>query len=109
MSISDPSSKRSLPLLYLGSCPSVCPVPASVTRQCLRKDFGPREATLALAQFSFPFFCDLLKVNRLEFRFMESLHNTASLRNLNFCAHSARLLRKLNHVLLWILSNDTGL
>ena len=36
-------------------------------------------------------------------------HNTASLRNLNFCTHSARLLRKLNHVLLWILSNDTGL
>ena len=52
---------------------------------------------------------DLLKVNRLKFRSMESLHNTASLRYLNFCAHSARLLRKLNHVLLWILSNDTGL
>ena len=50
-----------------------------------------------------------LKVNCLEFRFMESLHNTASLRNLNFCAHSARLLRKLNHVLLLILSNDTVL
>ena len=30
---------------------------------------------------------------------MESLHNTTSLRNLNFCGHSARLLRKLNHVL----------
>ena len=26
---------------------------------------------------------------------MESLHNTASLRNLNVCAHSARLQRKL--------------
>ena len=26
-----------------------------------------------------------------------------------FCAHSARLLRKLDHVFLWILSNDTGL
>ena len=51
----------------------------------------------------------LLKVNRLEFRSMESLHNTASLRNSNFCAHSVRLLRKLNHVFLWILSNDTGL
>ena len=38
-----------------------------------------------------------------------NFHNTASLRNLNFCAHSVRLLRKLNHVLLWILSNDTGL
>ena len=25
-----------------------------------------------------------------------------------FCAHSARLLRKLDHVLLWILSTDTG-
>ena len=54
-------------------------------------------------------FDNLLKVNRLKFRFMESLHNTDSLRNLNFCAHSERLLRKLNHVLLWILSNDTGL
>ena len=29
--------------------------------------------------------------------------------NLNFCANSARLLRKLDHVLLWILSNDTRL
>ena len=27
---------------------------------------------------------DLIKVNRLELCFMESLHNTASLRNLNF-------------------------
>ena len=26
-----------------------------------------------------------------------------------FCAHSARLLRKLDHVFLWILSNNTGL
>ena len=47
------------------------------------------------------------KVNHLEFCFMQSLHNKASLRNLNFCAHSARLLRKLIHVLLQILSNDT--
>ena len=44
-----------------------------------------------------------VKVNRLEFRFMVSLQNKASLRNLNFYAHSVRLLRKLNHVLLWIL------
>ena len=50
-----------------------------------------------------------MKVNCLEFCFMELLHNTASLRHLNFCNHSARLLRKLNHILLWILSNDTGL
>ena len=28
---------------------------------------------------------------------------------MNFCANSARLLRKLDHVLLWILSNDTRL
>ena len=39
---------------------------------------------------------------------MESLHNTASLRNLNFCANSARLLRELNHVLLWILACDSA-
>ena len=38
-----------------------------------------------------------------------TLHNTVNLRNLNFCANSARLLRKLDHVLLWILSNDTRL
>ena len=52
---------------------------------------------------------DLLEVNCLQFRFIESLYNTASLRNLNFCAHSARLLRKLDHVMLWILSTNTGL
>ena len=41
-----------------------------------------------------------LKVNHLEFHFMESLHNAASLRNLNFCRYSARLLRKFKCVLL---------
>ena len=50
---------------------------------------------------------DSLKVNCLEFRFIETLHNTANQRNLNFCANSAKLLRKLDHVLLWILSNNT--
>ena len=45
----------------------------------------------------------LVKANHLEFRFIESLHNTANQRNLNFCAYSARLLRKLDHALLWIL------
>ena len=45
----------------------------------------------------------------MEFRFIESLHNKANQRNLNFCANSSRLLRKLDHVLLWILSNDTRL
>ena len=28
---------------------------------------------------------------------------------MNFCANSAKLLRKLDHVLLWVLSNDTRL
>ena len=51
----------------------------------------------------------IVKAKCLEFRFKESLHNTASLRNLNFCTHSVRLLRKPNHVLLWVLSNYTGL
>jgi len=51
----------------------------------------------------------ILKVNRGEFHFVESLHNTAYLRNLIFCANSARLLRKVDHVLLWILSNETRL
>ena len=45
----------------------------------------------------------------MEFRFIESLHNKANQRNLNFWANSSRLLRKLDHVLLWILSNDTKL
>ena len=80
------------------------------------KDYGvrpvtpvPMAAAMAVAMSRATSKRKTLKVNRLEFCFMESLHNTASLRNLNFCAHSARLLRKLNHVLLWILSNDTGL
>ena len=50
-----------------------------------------------------------LKVNRLEFHFIESLHNIANQKHLNFCAYSARRLRKIDHVLLWILTNDTRL
>ena len=36
-------------------------------------------------------------------------HRVTSQRNFDFCANSARLLRKLDHVLLWILSNYTRL
>ena len=54
-----------------------------------------------------------IKINSLEFHFMESLKKIQLVEKfefyLNFCAHSARLLRKPNHVLLWILRNDTDL
>ena len=54
-----------------------------------------------------------IKINSLEFHFMESLKKIQLVEKfefyLNFCAHSARLLRRPNHVLLWILRNDTDL
>ena len=53
--------------------------------------------------------CTTVKVNRLDFCFIESLYNTDNQRNLNFCPNSAWLLRKLDRVVLWILSNDTRL
>ena len=36
-------------------------------------------------------------------------HNPVVVMKFEFCAQSARLLRKLDHVLLWILSTNTGL
>ena len=38
-----------------------------------------------------------------------SSHDAVVVMEFEFCTHSARLLRKLNHVLLWILSTNTGL
>ena len=45
------------------------------------------------------------------FRFndVKSNHDPVVVMKFEFCAHSARLLRKLDHVLLWILSTNTGL
>ena len=40
---------------------------------------------------------------------MESLHNTASLKKFEFLRQFRKALRKLDHVLLWILSTNTGL
>ena len=37
-----------------------------------------------------------------------SSHNPVGVLKFEFIAYSARLLRKLNHVSLWILSTDTG-
>ena len=39
----------------------------------------------------------------------KSSHDPVVLMKFEFCTHSARLLRKLDHVLLWILRNNTGL
>ena len=38
----------------------------------------------------------------------KSSYDPVVLKQFEYCAHSARLLRKLDHVLLWILSTDTG-
>ena len=38
----------------------------------------------------------------------KSSHDPVVVMKFEFCAHSARLLRKPDHVLLWILSTDTG-
>ena len=39
----------------------------------------------------------------------KSRHDPVVVMKFEFCAHSAKLLRKHGHVLLWILSHDTGL
>ena len=39
----------------------------------------------------------------------KSSHDPVVVMKFEFCAHSSRLLRKLGHVLLWILSTNTGL
>ena len=51
----------------------------------------------------------LLKSNGPYLRPSKSSHNPVVVMKFEFCAHSARLLRKLDHVLLWMLSTNTGL
>ena len=50
-----------------------------------------------------------LKSNGLYLQPSKSSHDLVLVMKFEFCAHSARLLRKLDHVLLWILSTNTGL
>ena len=49
------------------------------------------------------------KSNWPYFWLSKSIHDHVVLMKFEFCAHLARLLRKLDHVLLWILSTKTGL
>ena len=51
----------------------------------------------------------LLKSNGPYLRPSKSSQNPVVVMKFEFCAHSAKLLRKLDHVFLWILSNNTGL
>ena len=39
----------------------------------------------------------------------KSSHDPVVVMKFEFCSHSARLLRKLDHVLIWILSTNTGM
>ena len=50
-----------------------------------------------------------VKSNGPYLRLSKSSHNLVAVMKFEFCAHSARLLRKLDHVLLWILSTNTRL
>ena len=50
-----------------------------------------------------------VKIRHPYFRFMESLCNSASLKKFEFLRQFSKALRKLDHVLLWILSTNTGL
>ena len=49
------------------------------------------------------------KSNWLYLRPSKSSQDPAVVIKFEFCAHSARLLRKLDHAFLWILINNTGL
>ena len=49
------------------------------------------------------------KSNRSYLRPSKSSFDPVVVMKFEFCAHSARLLRKLDHVFLWILNNNTGL
>ena len=51
----------------------------------------------------------LLKSNGPYLRPSKSSQDPVVVMKFEFCAHSARLLRKLDHVLFWILSTNTGL
>ena len=51
----------------------------------------------------------LIKSNGPYLQPSKSSHDPVVVMKFEFCAHSARLLRKLDHVLLWILSTNTGL
>ena len=50
-----------------------------------------------------------VKINLPQFRFMESLCNTVGLKKFEFLCQFSSALRKLNHVLLWIMSKSNGL
>ena len=52
---------------------------------------------------------DIIKDKALYYRFKEPLGNTASLKKFEFLHQFSKALRKLDHVLLWILSTNTGL
>ena len=51
----------------------------------------------------------LVKSNGLYLRPSKSSQDPVVVIKFEFCAHSARLMRKLDHAFLWILSSNTGL
>ena len=51
----------------------------------------------------------MVKSNGLYLQPYNSSQDPVVVRKFEFCAHSARMLRKLDHIFLWILSNNTEL
>ena len=50
-----------------------------------------------------------VKINLPYLRFMKSLRNTVILKKFEFLRQFSKALKKLDHVLLWTLSTNTGL